>query len=132
MSIASILNHTPSGAGQVSPTVASSVTSTESTFVVSPTSGTLPPGGSLELTVEYLGGQPGAAKLHVISNDPDESPLPLQLFGETDFLDPGEAAVPFTLESWTYDHDTGTFAHGTYDLTAYAGKVVYFQVFGTW
>jgi hypothetical protein len=108
------------------------IVSTEPTFSAQPTSASLEPGEALDVTIDYAGGPPGTARLHVLSNDPDEDPLPIQVFGETDYLDPGEPAIPFTLPAWTYDHADESFVHGSFDLSAYAGRVVYFQVFGTW
>ncbi|MCP4246399.1 MAG: hypothetical protein GY778_05050 [bacterium] len=75
--------------------------STEPTFSVQPGSGTLLPGEFLDLTVTYAGGPPGEAMVLIDSNDADENPLPIQVFGETMHLDPGEPAVPFTLEAST-------------------------------
>ena len=97
-----------------------------------PGSGTIPAGQFLDLTIDYAGGQPGAALVMIESNDPDEDPLPIQVFGETTFLDSGEPAVPFTLESWTLDHETGQFSYETFDLASHAGKVVHFHVFSSW
>lgn len=102
------------------------------TFTVQPSSGTLQPGQSLDLTIRYSGGTPGTAMVKIDSNDPDENPLPIQVFGDTQYLDPGEPAIPFTLEAWTYDHATRQFAHRTFDLAAHAGRIVYFHVYTTW
>ena len=92
----------------------------------------LQPGDTMTVTVDYAGGLLGDGLLHVYSDDPDENPLPIQVFGETVFLDPGEPAIPFTLEAWTLDHATERFLYTTFDLDSYAGKVVYFHVFSTW
>jgi hypothetical protein len=106
--------------------------STEVTFDVQPGSGTLQPGESLDLAITYAGGVPGTALIKIDSNDPDENPLPIQVFGETEHLDPGEPAIPFTLDAWTYDHDTQEFAQSLFDLAAQAGRVVYFHVYVAW
>ncbi|MHC4063936.1 MAG: LVIVD repeat-containing protein [Planctomycetota bacterium] len=106
-----------------------SISSTEPTFGVQPGSGTLLPGEFLDLTITYAGGDPGEALVLIDSNDADESPLPIQVFGETIHLDPGEPAVPFTLEAWTYDHSTQEFQHSPFELAAHAGRIVYFHVY---
>ena len=105
---------------------------TEPMFSVTPSSGALQPGESLELTIDYAGGHPGSGLVLIESNDPDESPLPIQVFGETDFLDPGEPVPPFALESWTYDHETDELGHHLFDLEAHRGKFVFLHIFGTW
>ena len=105
---------------------------TEPTFSVWPVSGALEPGEILELTVDYVGGQPGSGLVLIESNDPDESPLPIQVFGETDFLDPGEPVPPFALETWTYDHTTDEFAYALFDLESHRGKFIFLHIFGTW
>jgi thiol-disulfide isomerase/thioredoxin len=102
------------------------------TFTVSPHAAVLEPGDTLDLSITYLGGQPGSTVLLVQSDDPDESPLPIEVHGATQYLDPGEPAAPFTLESWTFDHATREFSHGTFDLAAQSGRIVFFHVFGTW
>jgi hypothetical protein len=102
------------------------------TFTVQPTQGLVHPGESLDLHITYAGGQPGSAVVRVQSNDPDENPLPIQVFGDTTYLDPGEPAVPFVLESWTYDHPTQQFAYHPFDLAAQTGKVIYLQIYASW
>ena len=64
---------------------------------------------ALDVVVDYAGGLPGSAMIMIDSNDSDESPMPISAYGETEFLDPGEAAIPFTAESWVYDHDAKGF-----------------------
>jgi hypothetical protein len=106
------------------------VHATDPTVDIAAPSTVLPTGATLDVAVDYAGGPPGAAIVFVESDDPDESPLPIEVFGETPFLDPGEPAIPFTVESWTFDHQTREFTHGTFDLATHAGQVVYFHVFG--
>ncbi len=101
-------------------------------FSASAASATLQPGQSLDLTVTYAGGQPGGGKVWITSDDPDESPLPIQVFGETAWLDPGEPALPFALPQWDYDHQTKSFLHDNFDLELVDGQVLFFQAFGTW
>jgi hypothetical protein len=105
------------------------ITSTGASFEVTPTSGTIPPGEFVDLSVTYAGGAPGSALILVESNDPDEGTLPIQVFGATEHLDPGESAVDFVVESWTYDHEADEFIMGIFDLAAHAGRVVYLHVF---
>jgi hypothetical protein len=102
------------------------------TFTVSPTQATVPPGGSVDLTIRYRGGEPGQGRITIESNDPDEDPLPIEVFGATRYVDPGERAPGFSLQSWTYDHVRKTFSYGTFDLASQRGKVIYFQVFASW
>jgi hypothetical protein len=111
---------------------ATNIRTTAPTFTVYPHTATLQPGESLDLTIEYAGGLPGEGLVLIDSNDPDEDPCPIQIFGQTNHLDPGEPAVPFTLEAWTFDHEAREFLYDTFDLEAHAGQVVYFRVFGTW
>jgi hypothetical protein len=92
----------------------------------------LQPGEFVDLSIGYLGNLPSSAQVLIESNDPDEDPLPIQVFGETQYLDPGEPATPFTLESWTIDHETRLYSYGTFDLQSHAGKVIFFQVFSSW
>jgi len=105
---------------------------TQNSFSVRPSDAVLQSGEMVDLSIEYRGGQPGSALVLIESNDPDENPLPIQVFGETSYLDPGEPAAPFTLESWRFDHETREFLYDTFDLGAHAGKIVYFRIFGTW
>jgi hypothetical protein len=102
---------------------------TQPTFHAGAIPAQLAPGESFTLAISYDGGEPGSSRLLIDSNDPDESPLPIALFGATDSLDPGEPAIPFTLESWTYDPVSGEYSEAPFDLAAQAGRVVYFQVF---
>jgi hypothetical protein len=110
----------------------SSIQPTKPTITLSATSATLQPGESLDLTVTYTGGQPGGGKVWIESDDPDESPLPIQVFGLTPQLDPGEPALSFALPKWTYDHQTKSFLQDNFDLELVDGQVVFFQTFGTW
>ena len=56
--------------------------------------------------------------------------MPIEVFGATAYLDPGEPAVPFTLQSWTFDHDDEVFLYDEFDLAAHRGRIVFFHVFG--
>jgi hypothetical protein len=134
------LRFAPSGGQQVvrlwndgsGPLSVTEVVSTAPSFSAWPTQATIEPGQAIDLSVAYDGTQPGSAVVHVHSDDPDEDPLPIEVHGDTPFPDPGEPAPPFTLQSWTYDHESQTFAHDTFDLASHAGKVIYFHVFSTW
>lgn len=114
------------------PLTITNVASNSGRFNAFPKQALLQPGDQFELTVEYLGGQPGSGMLAIRSDDPDEDPLPIQVFGETQYLDPTEPATPFTLEAWTYDHQAQQFNKQPFTLAAQTGKVVYFHVFGSW
>ncbi len=71
---------------------------------------TIAPGGAVNLTITYTPGAAAQGIVRVNSNDPDEAKLPIEVFGDTPFLDPGEPATPFTLPMWTYDHASKTFS----------------------
>lgn len=109
-----------------------SITADNANVSLSATSATLEPGQTLELSITYAGGQPGTGLVRVNSDDPDEALLPIQVLGETAFIDPGEPALPFTLPAWTYDHATGSFLTDTFDLDLEDGQVLFFQAFATW
>ena len=114
------------------PLTISSIYGSHPAFSVQPTSAVVQPGDSVDLSIEYSGTGPASDLILIESNDPDESPLPIQVYGETTYLDPGEPAIPFTLEAWTMDHETKRFTYGTFDLQAHAGRIVYFHVFAVW
>lgn len=109
-----------------------SITADNANVSLGATSATLQPGQTLDLSISYAGGQPGTGLVRVNSDDPDEALLPIQVLGETAFIDPTEPALPFTLPSWTYDHATGSFLQDTFDLDLEDGQVLFFQAFATW
>ena len=86
---------------------------------------------SFEITYDGSPTQ-GSAVVTFASNDPDENPLPIQVFGNTTLLDPGEPAIDFTLPSITYDRDTETFDEESFSLSDHRGKIVWFHVFAFW
>ena len=53
---------------------------------------TLQSGESTSMLITYDGQGPAEGVITLPSNDPDESPLPIQVFGETSFVDVGETA----------------------------------------
>ncbi|MFO0829300.1 MAG: hypothetical protein U0572_14275 [Phycisphaerales bacterium] len=111
----------------------SSIASGAANFSVDPKGPfTLQPDQTVDLAVSYVPGAATQTLLVVNSDDPDEAKLPVELFGDTPFLDPGQQATPFTLPMWTYDHARDQFNTSTFALGDQVGKVVYFQVFGTW
>lgn len=123
-----------SNGGQGSLTV-SSITATSSYFSAGWSGGTLAPGQSVSFDVTYSGSGPsgGSGRVLIQSNDPDEGTLPIQVFGNTTYLDPGEPAVDFTLQTLERDPQTGAVVHGApFTLSQHSGKVVWFSVFGTW
>ncbi len=107
---------------------------TESVFSVDYAGGTLAPGESVTVTVTYSGSgtSQGSGVVRFGSNDPDESPLPIQVFGNTHTLDPGEPAVDFTLPVLRRDHEAGTYTEEPFTLSDQMGKVVWFQVYASW
>ncbi|MDD3321998.1 MAG: T9SS type A sorting domain-containing protein [Paludibacter sp.] len=70
--------------------------------------------------------------LYIYSDDPDENPLPIQLFGNTSSLDPGETVTDFTLPTFYTDPLTGVYCKDSFSLSQQKGKVVWIQIFGTW
>lgn len=102
-------------------------------FTVSYAGGSIAPGDSVAFTISY-DGTPSQGKGVVLfySNDPDENPLPIQVFGNTEYLDPGEPSVDFTLPSIRRDPDTGDYIEEPFTLSDHLGKIVWFQVYGTW
>jgi hypothetical protein len=114
------------------PLLIDSITTTEPTFTVSASSAVLQPGESLDLVITYAGGQPGGGLVWLLSNDPDEAALPIQVWGETAYIDPTEPAASFVLPVWEYDQDVKTFVHDTFDLDLIDDQVLFFQAFGTW
>jgi thiol-disulfide isomerase/thioredoxin len=116
-----------------SPLHVTSITSGAANFSVDPKGPlTLQPDEFVDLAVSYVPGAASQALLLVNSDDPDEAKLPVEMFGDTPYLDPGQAATQFTLPEWRYDHEGDQFVQSTFKLSDQAGKVVYFQVFGTW
>ncbi|NWF99491.1 MAG: hypothetical protein HXY19_00890 [Thermoanaerobaculaceae bacterium] len=115
------------------PLVIASVTSSAAGFSADFGGGTLLPGESVSFTVAYDGSpQPGSGVIRIGSNDPDENPLPIQVFGRTEYLDPGEPVPDFTLPGLRRDPFTGGLVATTFRLSEQRGKVVWFQVYGYW
>ncbi len=113
----------------------SSVGSTSSAFSASWSGGTLQPGESVTFDITYAGSgtSVGSGRILLQSNDPDENPLPIQVFGNTTYLDPGEPATDFTLTTLERDSQTGEIVNGPpITLSQQTGKVVWFAVFATW
>jgi len=101
-------------------------------FSFDPAGSVLEPGESMTLDLAYTpSGVRDEGILEIASNDPDEAILPIQLFGRTQYLDPGETATPFALPLWRKDQG-GTWLESDFELAAHAGKIVWFQVYGLW
>ncbi len=110
-----------------------SVTAAPAAFGIDYAGGMLQPGESVEVEVSYNGSaSQGSGMVRFASNDPDENPLPIQVFGNTDLLDPGEMAINFELPLITRDHQTGEFSQESFELADHLGQVVWFQVYGSW
>lgn len=94
---------------------------------------TVVPGDTVEFQISYDGSAAqGSGMIRILSNDPDESPYPIQLFGDTGFLDPGDQATDFTLPLYSRDHQMGTYSWESVTLSQHLGKVIWFQVYGSW
>lgn len=86
----------------------------------------LEPGEVIDFTITYTKGSEDQNRVLLIySNDPDEPVIPIQLFGNTSSLDPGETVPDFTLPVLDNSGDEFT-------LSNYRGKVIWLQIFGTW
>ncbi len=109
------------------------VSCTNGAFTCDYAGGAILPGESVSCRIDYTDHNANASGLvRFSSNDPDESPLPIQVFGRTNYLDPGEIANDFTLPVISRNHETGEFNEEMFTLSDQQGKVVWFQVFGTW
>ena len=93
------------------------------------------PRANYTFNLSYNGSPNASGKIYVYSNDPDENPLPIQVYGNlSGYLDPGDPATDFTVDLVTKNPTTGQFTvtTGGFRLSNYRGKVVWFAVFGTW
>ena len=90
-------------------------------------------GDTLFFDVSYTQGtENNGETLYINSNDPDENPLPIQLYGSTSSLDAGEEVPDFTLPTIFTNPETGVYSEGEFTLSKQRGKVVWVQMFGTW
>ncbi len=110
------------------------VSSGNADFTTAYTGGSLEPGESDSFEIHYKGNtvSQGSGIILLYSNDPDENPLPVQVFGDTTFLDPGEEAVDFSLPALKWDSDSGDLVESTFTLSEHRGQVVWFNIFATW
>ena len=115
-----------SGALQIS-----SVTSSSAAFQVSYPGGTLSPGQSAWFDIVFTGGT-ASGVITIQSNDPDENPLPIQVFGETTYLDPGENAPDFTVTTLIRDKNSGQLKQGSFTLSQHRGQAIWFNAFASW
>ena len=95
---------------------------------------TLASGEELTVTINYNGATDadGSDLITIFSNDPDENPLPIQVYGRTDNLDQGETAYDFSLPFLTLDHTTGLYSSVTRNLSDFRGKIVWFNIYASW
>ncbi len=118
------------GAGDL---IIDSVTVTVPAVSLSYTGGTIAPGDTATFNIIHDGTpEEGYGIVYFYSNDPDESPLSIQVFASTDHLDPGEPAVDFTLPIFTKNHETGEYEEGTFTLSDHLGKIIWMAVYGSW
>ena len=112
----------------------SSVSSSHPAFQTTYSGGELLPGEEVSFEASYSGSttSDGQGVITLTSNDPDESPLPIQVFGNTTYLDPGEDAVDFTLPALARDPVTGGLVETEFSLAEHRGKIVWYSVFATW
>lgn len=109
------------------------VSSTSPAFSTDYSGGTLLPGQSVSFDITYNGSPTqGSGTIRVYCNDPDENPLPIQVFGNTAYLDPTEPAIDFTLPILSKDPETGEWIQQPFKLSNQRGKVVWFAVYASW
>jgi hypothetical protein len=104
----------------------------------------LDPGESIDFDISYqnqgggcflstlLPSNEDAGTILIASNDPDESPLPIDVRGESLFYDPGETVEDFTYPTYTYNSDTDDYDWGSFTLSDHRGKVVLLAVYASW
>jgi len=125
-----IVTVTNNGWGSLSIT---GVSSTSPGFSTNYSGGTLAPGVSATFGVTYNGSPTqGSGVIRLAGNDPDENPLPIQVYGNTTYLDPGEPAADFTLPIVSRDPQTGQFTDEPFTLSDQRGKIVWFAIYGSW
>ncbi len=91
------------------------------------------PGDTLFFEVAYTQGSETLGQtMYIRSNDPDENPLPIQVYGNSSSLDAGDVVPDFTLPTLYPNNETGLLTKGEFTLSEHRGKVVWIQVFGTW
>ncbi|MHC4812947.1 MAG: Ig-like domain-containing protein [Planctomycetota bacterium] len=114
--------------------VISSVSVSNAAFTTSYKGGTMKPGQSTAFDITYKGSASSQDTGTVLlnCNDPDENPLPIQVFGRTSYLDPGETAPDFTVSTLVRDPKTGKLKPGTFTLSQQRGKVVWFSIESMW
>ena len=95
------------------------------------TNGTLDPGRWASFFVTYDGSVPVEGAIGIYSNDQDENPFPIQVFGETDYLDPSEPAIDFTFPMLRKDPQGG-FIEEQFTLSDHFGKVIWFNLYASW
>lgn len=120
---------TNQGAGSL---VINAVTPSLAAFSCNYSGGTLAPNESVLVEISYNGtGTSVEENVFFESNDPDENPLPIQVFGRTTYIDPGEPSTDFTLPILRKDPGGG-YIEESFTLSQHLGKVVWFQIYGSW
>jgi hypothetical protein len=109
-----------------------SVQSTNPAFSANYSGGTIAPGDTVSFDISYNGSQNGTGLIRIYSDDPDENPLAIQVFGNTDYLDPGEPAVDFTMPCLRKDPQTGNYIEESFTLSEHFGKPIWFRVYTSW
>lgn len=109
-----------------------SVQSTNPAFSANYSGGTIAPGDSVSFDISYNGSQNGTGLIRIYNDDPDENPLAIQVFGNTDYLDPGEPAVDFTMPCLRKDPQTGNYIEESFTLSEHFGKPIWFRVYTSW
>ncbi|MFH1573610.1 MAG: hypothetical protein ABIG68_06470 [Acidobacteriota bacterium] len=113
--------------------VISGVSSLRSSFSTTLAPVSLESGESANFQISYNGSpSQGSDVILIHSNDPDEADLPIQVYGNTPSADPGEPAADFTLPVLKRNPATGAIFYDSFTLSQQQGKVVWFQVYGSW
>jgi hypothetical protein len=109
------------------------VSTTAPSFSVAYSGSTLPPGKEIAFEVSYDGSPTAGSGLVLLqTNDPGAPTFPIQVFGNTTHLDPGEMSVDFTMPAFSRDPSTGSWSQQPWTLSSHLGKMVWFHVYGSW
>ncbi len=109
------------------------ISSTSPAFSVPDPSGIITPGNSNSFTIDYTpSGNPNdMGRILIDSDDPDENPYPIQVFGNTEYLDPTEEAQDFTLDLISKDI-LGNYVTDSFTFSEQEGKIVWFGIYASW
>ena len=109
------------------------VSTTAPSFTVGYAGGIIPAGMAISFPVSYDGSPTAGSGLVLFqTSDPGAPTFPIQVFGDTSHLDPGEMSVDFTMPAFTRDPSTGAWSQQSFTLSNHRGTMVWFHVYGSW